>query len=100
MGNSCSSSEQVTMTVNNTCYKMNGQQACDVRTVQNNKFQGISQFVSCAISALMVFLIMDRKKTFSKLVLGITVVCLLSGIFNFIAGTVQENQLVSDKPKC
>lgn len=100
MGNMCSAAEQATVNVGKTCYKVNGQEACEVFNAQNSKMQGLGQFISCAVSALIVFLVMDRKKLISKIVLGLTVLCLIAGIVNYFMARKQESDIVSGKPKC
>ncbi len=100
MGNMCSANEQATVNVGKTCYKVTGKEACDVSENELNKIQSISSFVSCLLSAILIFFIMDRKKTFSKIVLGLFVISAIVSLVSFFIYRQKTNDIVSGKPKC
>lgn len=100
MGNLCSANENATVNVGKTCYKVNGSEACEVGQSELNKVQGISSFISCLLSAILVFFVMDRKKTFSKIVLGLTLISAITGLVSFFIYRQKTKNIVSGKPKC
>ncbi len=100
MGNLCSAESQATVNVGKTCYKVNGSEACEVGQNEISKAQGITSFVSCLLSAILVFFIMDRKKMFSKIVLGLTLISAIAGLVSFFIYRQKTNDIVSGKPKC
>jgi hypothetical protein len=101
MGNQlCTPETQTQITDGGKCYKVNGKEACDYSNFGMNSFSAKGGIISCVISAIVIFIIMDRKKTSGKLMLGLTIGCAISSIISFITNELQMKQIIKDKPSC
>lgn len=100
MGNVCSQDVNVPTTVNGKCYVMNGKDSCDVGGLQMQNMQNISSFVCCILSAILVFFIMDRKRLFSKVALGCTILSAVMALVAYFLNRKAISDKVAGKPRC
>ncbi len=103
MGNLCSmaSDEQnLTTDFDGKCYKVSLKESCMLGELGIKKAQNATQFLVCAFSALVVFIAMDKKNPFVKIILGIMILAVLYGGVQYISAQNESKDLLKDNPAC
>lgn len=100
MGNSCSATDTVKINTNGKCYVVNGQDSCNYYNSLNLKYQSFGSGLTCIVSAIAVFFVLDRKQTFTKILLGLSILCTLAAVVAYFINRMQADSVLKDKPSC